>query len=123
MSDFWAEVSKRFQTKLLMSTAFHPQTDGLSEISNKQVTRYLQAFTTHHHDQWDTMLTLAEYAYNTSTYSSTDRSPFELGLVYTPSIPLDFVAGQQQHDEMRSLEGAVFVERLQGSLQATQDRI
>jgi len=122
-SDFWAEVSKRLQTKLLMSMAFHPQTDGLSEISNMQVTRYLQAFTTHHQDQWDTMLPLAEYAYNTSTHSSTDRSPFELNLVYTPSIPLDFMAGQWQHDEMRSLEGAVFVERLQASLQDGQYRL
>jgi hypothetical protein len=77
-SDFWAEVSKRLQTKLLMSMVFHPQTDGLSEISNKQVTRYLQAFTTHHQDQWDTMLPPAEYAYNTSMHSCTDRSPFEL---------------------------------------------
>jgi transposase InsO family protein len=77
-SDFWAEVSKRLQTKLLMSMVFHPQTDGLSEISNKQVTRYLQAFTTHHQDQRDTMLPPAEYAYNTSMHSCTDRSPFEL---------------------------------------------
>jgi hypothetical protein len=33
------------------------------------------------------------------------------------------VAGQQQHDKTRSLEGAVFIERLQGSLQDAQDRI
>jgi hypothetical protein len=120
-SDFWTEVIKRLQTKLLMSTAFHPQTDGLSEISNKQVTRYLQAFATHHQEQWDTMLPQAEYAYNTSTHSSTDRSLFELDLGYTPSIPLDFVASQR--DEMQSLEGTAFVERLQASLLDAQDRL
>jgi hypothetical protein len=70
MSDFWAEVSQRLQTKLLMSTVFHLQTDGLSEIANKQVTWYLQAFATHHQDQWDTMLPLVECAYNTSMHSS-----------------------------------------------------
>jgi hypothetical protein len=86
-SDFWMEVNNRLLTKLLMSTAFHPQTDGLSEISNKQVTQYLQAFATHHQDQWDTMLPQAEYAYNTSTHTSTDQSPFELDVGYTPSIP------------------------------------
>jgi hypothetical protein len=122
-SDFWAEVSKRLQTKLLMSTALHPQTDGLSEISNKQVTQYLHAFTTQHQGQWDTMLPLAESAYNMSTHSSTDRSPFELDPEYTPSIPLDFVAGQRQHDEMWSQEGAVFVERFQASLEDAQDRL
>jgi len=50
-SDFWAEVSKRLQTTLLMSMAFHPQTDGLADISNKLVTQYLQAITTRHQDQ------------------------------------------------------------------------
>jgi hypothetical protein len=106
-----------------MSTAFHPQTDRSWEISNQQVTQYLEAFTTHHQDQWDTMLPLAQYAYNTSTQSSTDWSLFELDEGYTPSIPFNYVAGQRQHDEMRSLEGAVYVERLQGSLQDAQDCI
>jgi hypothetical protein len=69
-SDIWTEVSKRLQTKLLMSTAFHPQTDGLSEISNTQVMRYLQAFATHHQARWDDMLPLAEYAYNASIHFS-----------------------------------------------------
>jgi hypothetical protein len=106
-----------------MSTALHPQTDGLSEISNKQVTQYLHTFTTQHQGQWDTMLPLAEFADNMSTHSSTDRSPFELDPGYTPSIPLDFVAGQRQHDEMWSLEGAVFVERFQASLEDAQNRL
>ena len=59
------------------------------------------------------MLQLAEYTYNTSTVSSTDRIPFDLELEYTPSVGLDFVAAQLQHDEMRSLEGTLVVEQLQ----------
>lgn len=121
--DFWAAVSKRFQTKLLMSTVFHRQTDGLSEISNELVTRYLQPFTTHYQNQEDTMLPLMEYAYDTSTHSSTDRSRFKWDLRNTPSIPLNFMAGQQQHEEMRSLEGAVFIEQLQASLLDAQDHL
>jgi len=67
-SDFSAEVIERLKTKLLMSTVFHPQTDGLSEILNNQVMRYVHAFTTHHQDQSDTMLPLAEYACNMSAH-------------------------------------------------------
>jgi len=44
--DFWVEVSKMLSTKQLLSIAFHPQTDSMPEITNQQVTRYLQAFTT-----------------------------------------------------------------------------
>jgi hypothetical protein len=101
----------------------HPQTDRLSEISNKQVTRYLQAFTTHHQNQWDTMSPLAEYTYNTSVHCSPDRSLVEFDPGYSPSMALDFLVGQRQYDEMQSLEGAVFVECLQASFQHAQDPI
>jgi hypothetical protein len=60
MLDFWTVVNMKLQTKLLMLTAFYSQTDRLSEISNKQVTRYLQAFPFHHQDQWDTILSLSK---------------------------------------------------------------
>ena len=90
--------------------AFHPQTDWLSESVNKQVTRYLQGFTTHRIYQWGTMVPLAEYAYNTSRHPSTNQSLFELDPGYTPCIPSAFVAGQLWHEEIWRLEGAVFIE-------------
>jgi len=46
-ADYWREVGRILQTKLLISMAFHPETDGLSENSNKTVVRYLCGFATH----------------------------------------------------------------------------
>lgn len=103
ISDFCTEVNDRLQTKLLMSMVFHPQTQGLPEISNKQVLRYLQAFATRHPEQRHTMPALEAGAYDTSTQLSTNRSTSELDQVYTPSNPLHFVASQPQLDQMRSL--------------------
>ena len=48
-SDYWREVARILQTNLLMSTAFHPETDGLSDNSNKTVVRYLSGFANHDH--------------------------------------------------------------------------
>jgi len=123
MLDFWAEVSTRIQTKLLISMPFHPQFELLSEIFNKQVTQYLPAVSTHHQDQSDTMRPLAEYRYHTSTHSSTDCSPFGLNLGYPHSIQFDYMEGQWKNHEMRNLKGAAFIEWLQASLLDAQDRL
>ena len=40
-SEFWTELMKVWKTKLAMSTAFHPQTDGQAEKANSIVKRYL----------------------------------------------------------------------------------
>src|SRR6266480_230516 len=47
ISEFWDAVTKAWESKLLMSTAFHPQTDGQTEKVNDIVSTYLKAFTAH----------------------------------------------------------------------------
>lgn len=96
-----------------MSTAFHPRTDRLSEISTIRLTQYPQALTTSLDKQWHTMLQLAESTQVMSTDSSTDQSPFKALLGYITSIQLHYVMCLWQHYEMQSLSGAVFVEQLQ----------
>ena len=61
-ADYWTEVAEILQTKLLMSMAFHPETDGLSENSNKTVVCYLRGCATHDQANWDDYLPLGEYA-------------------------------------------------------------
>jgi hypothetical protein len=70
-ADYWGEVAWVLQTKLLMSTALYPETDSLSEYSNRTLVRYLRGFATHHQANWDDYLPLAEYAHNSSVYGST----------------------------------------------------
>jgi hypothetical protein len=94
-ADYWREVARILDTKLLMSTAFHPETDGLSENSNKMVVCYLHGFATHNQANWDDYLPQAEYAYNSSVHCSTKMTPFELDLGYEPPLPLDLNADLQ----------------------------
>jgi hypothetical protein len=61
-ADYWRDVASILQTKLLMSTAFHPPTVRLSEHWNKTVLRNLYGFATHTQANWDDYLPLTEYA-------------------------------------------------------------
>ncbi|MBW0518925.1 hypothetical protein O181_058640 [Austropuccinia psidii MF-1] len=59
-----------------LSTAFHPETDGQTERVNQILEQYLCMYVSYHQDDWNTWLSLAEFAYNNAEHSSTKQSPF-----------------------------------------------
>ena len=76
-SKFWPSVQKAMGTKLKFSTAFHPQTDGQSERTIQTLEDMLRACVLQFKGNWDTHLSLMEFAYNNSYQSSIDMAPFE----------------------------------------------
>jgi len=108
-SDFWKHLMSIWQTKLRMSTAYHPQTDGQAEKANSIVVRYLRTFAGHRQKEWDKFLSLAEFAYNSSTHKATGMSPFEADLGYCPQIPMDSYASVLSD---KTPEAATFHERM-----------
>jgi hypothetical protein len=65
-------------TKLYMSSAFHPQTDGQTEAANRVIIMYLRCFTGDRPRQWLPWLPWAEYTYNTAYQSSLRDTPFRV---------------------------------------------
>jgi hypothetical protein len=77
-STFWSELMRLSGTKLLMSSAFHPQTDGQTEAANRVIIMYLRCFTGDRPQQWLCWLPWAEYTYNTAYQSSLQETPFRV---------------------------------------------
>jgi transposase InsO family protein len=84
-SKFWSELFALAGVELNLSTAFHPQFNGQSEVVNKVVTMYLRCLTGDHPRQWLQWLPWAKYCYNTSFHSSLRLTPFKV--VYGHELP------------------------------------
>jgi hypothetical protein len=87
-SQFWKSLFTQLGTKLAMSTAFHPQTDGQTERLNRTLEEMLRIFITYKQDNWDECLAAAEFAYNNSKQASTQHTPFELDCGQSPYTPI-----------------------------------
>jgi len=102
-SEFHTELCKRLGVKRRLSTAYHPQTDGLAEVSNKVIIKMLRAFCEDQKDDWDEYLPMLEFAYNSSVHSATGQTPFMLNTGRQPSRPID-VELPEQLTKVESLE-------------------
>lgn len=89
LSAFWRNLFCLSRTKLRFSTAYHPQSDGQTEVINRVLEQYLRAYVHDNPRQWSHFLSLVEYSYNTSVHSGTSLSPFEVMFGKPPpALPL-----------------------------------
>jgi len=77
MSRVWQSMQAAMGTKLNVSTAYHPQTDGQTERTIQTLEDMLRACVIDFGGNWESHLALAEFSYNNSYHSSIDMAPFE----------------------------------------------
>ena len=126
-SEFWNELFRLLGTKLQMSTANHPQTDGQSEATNKTVEQTLRAFVNYRMDNWDELLPLVEFAINDSVQTSSGMSPFFADTGRHPVTPATLLVpmngGQKLGDAQRFLDHqAAVLREVKDNLVVAQQR-
>jgi Integrase zinc binding domain/Integrase core domain len=84
-SHFVRELTKGLGIDQNLSTAFHPQTDGLSEQMNQWVEQYLRLITTNQ-NEWSKWLPMATAVHNNSKNSTTGFTPNELLIGWEPPL-------------------------------------
>jgi hypothetical protein len=76
-SEFWKSLQEALGSKLRLSSAYHPQTDGQTERTIQSLEDLLRACILEQGGSWDTHLPLVEFTYNNSYHSSIGMAPFE----------------------------------------------
>ncbi|WVZ52225.1 hypothetical protein U9M48_003307 [Paspalum notatum var. saurae] len=88
VSRFWEQLQTTLGTKLIWSSAYHPQTSGQVERVNQILEDMLRACALTYSTKWDECLPLAEFAYNNNYQKSLEMAPFEA--LYEPRERVTF---------------------------------
>ena len=83
---FWHELHKLMGTKLLMSTAFHPQIDGITEQANHSIGQVLRMIIYDDQRDWAAKCPMVEFVLSSNVSTTTRFTPFELNQEYLPQI-------------------------------------
>lgn len=116
ISDFWAALTAILGVKLLLSTAYSPQTDGQTEIMNQYSDQRLRPFVNHYQDNWSDLLPAMDNAQLCLPHSSLGgMTPFMLTRGYTPRKSFDWQAPKKPETAKQQIafkEATCFARRL-----------
>lgn len=85
-ASFWKELTTRLNVRLGMSTAFHPQTDGQTERTNRVLIEMLRTMGVAYKKEWREKLKLIQFNINNSISSVTGLKPFYAFAAFNPRI-------------------------------------
>ena len=124
-SNFWKELCKQVGITLNMSSAYHPQTNGQTEVVNKCWQAYLRSFVTDKQNRWLQWLHLAEWWYNSTYHTSAKMTHFQALYGYAPPKWKELVQGDAKVPVVKSqLEENQRVKKvLKDNLTMAQNRI
>jgi hypothetical protein len=121
VAEFWAALTTRLGVQLALSTAFHPESDGQTERTNRTIWQYLRQYVNTAQDDWSDWLPLAAYALNDSISNATGMSPFFANhgfhprMSFSPPRPLTKEASKTIRDANR--DGTTFANKMEDILQ------
>ena len=83
------DIFKLYQSKHILGSAWHPQSQGSVERQNRTLVEMLKHYTSSDVFEWSTYVPHAVAAYNSSVHASTLYTPYELFFGRQMRLPLD----------------------------------
>ena len=90
ISSFWQEFCRIIGVKIKLSTAYHKETDGQTEIMNRYIDQRLRPFVTFYQDNWSELIPLIDRAQMTLPHSSIGMAPYHLKFGIEPRNSWDW---------------------------------
>ena len=85
-SHFGKALKEKLGIQQNLSSAFHPQTDGISERKNQWIEQYLRLVTSAQLEDWTHWLSLASAVHNNRRNATIGLSPNQILLGYEPTL-------------------------------------
>jgi hypothetical protein len=122
-SKFWKRLFQLMGVQTKLSSAFHPETDGQTERTNQTLEQYLRCTINYQQDDWADWLPLAEFAYNNSLHSATQKTPFFANFGFHPRFDISqFSLPENPVAEDHAAKLVAIQAQLSKHLQEAQDR-
>jgi hypothetical protein len=101
-SHFGKSLTQKLGVKQNLSTAFHPQTDGISERKNQWVEQYLRLVTSNAPEDWTQWMAMASAVHNNRRNETTGLSPNQILLGYETALaPPEMITSNNEAVEDR----------------------
>jgi RNase H-like domain found in reverse transcriptase/Integrase zinc binding domain len=121
VSKFWKALHALTGVKLKMSSAYHPETDGSSERTNKTVEQALRYHVDRHQKGWAKALPIVRFNMMNTINASTGFSPFQLRMGRSPRVIPPFTSSDVVTQEQESTEAARAIALLESLAQDTAE--
>ena len=82
--DFWKEICRLMGMKRSLTTSYHPQADGQTEVMNQALEISIRAYVGPERDDWSDLLDVLALSYNSSPHTATGFAPAYLLRGYHP---------------------------------------
>ena len=105
-----------------MSTSYHQQTDGQTEIVNRHIEKIIRAYINFRMDNWVQLLPSLEFAFHNATNQAVGQSPFYLNYGFYPATSgLDISTDVLQDSKVPA--SSDFLLHLQTVMKAAKDHL
>ena len=100
---FWKEVCKSMGSRQALTTTYHPQADGQTEILNQMIEVAICAFINHNHNNWSSLLPYLSFTYNNTPHTVTKFQPTYLLYGFHWHAPFNLLTKESSIGHMISM--------------------